>query len=468
VAFSPDQERIATGSEDGLTRIYNNGQPPRELTTLEGNGSPVLGLAFSPDGQQVITAHRDGTVLRQSTRPGVPPQPFLGHTGAVWSVSVSRDGQQILTGSEDGNAIVWSAESRKPLFHASHGSPVRAVAYLPGGTQFLTASVDGQARLWRSAPGETNDTIAFRGHRGPVWAAACSPNGRRIVTGGADGTVRLWDAISGKEVLTLNDLATDVLAVAFSSPDSRWIMAGAADGTIRLWEAAISDQVAAWQREEEADGQRLAELRRQAELHQQEVVAASAHDPGAIKQWLILAPIRFPGPKWSDLANAIASDTFLAGRADPLPRAGERVLIGTRYLAWQAAHFNDHVIDFGAFLGRGVHWPSCLLYAVTYIQSETEQSGLILQLGWDDYAKIELNRSTLYNSEQSSWTGRDAVRVPNVSLRRGQNVLVLKSANWIGGWYGALRFATADGQPVRGLKVTLEPEAKALSERVSR
>jgi hypothetical protein len=160
------------------------------------------------------------------------------------------------------------------------------------------------------------------------------------------------------------------------------------------------------------------------------------------------------------VANAVNSDRFLSDGTDPLPPAGDRVLRNGRQLAWQAARFDHHVIDFGAFLGRGVHWSACLAYAVAYVHSETEQASLILRIGWDDYARIELNGTALFQSEQSPWTGPDAVGISDVSLRKGQNVLVFKIANWIGPWLGAVRFTTADGQPVQGVQVTLEPKER--------
>jgi hypothetical protein len=50
--------------------------------------------------------------------------------------------------------------------------------------------------------------------------------------------------------------------------------------------------------------------------------------------------------------------------------------------------------------------------------------------------------------------------VSGVNLKAGLNVLVFKVANGTGGWGGSVRLLAAAGQPVKGIKVTLNPEGK--------
>ena len=85
---------------------------------------------------------------------------------------------------------------------------------------------------------------------------AVSPDGKRILTGSWDRTAKLWDAASGREVLTLKGHSGPVLSVAFS-PDGLWIVTGSYDQTAKVWQAAQPEQVAAWQEEERAAGQKL-------------------------------------------------------------------------------------------------------------------------------------------------------------------------------------------------------------------
>jgi WD40 repeat protein len=67
----------------------------------------VLSVAFSPDGQTVLTGHADNTARLWDAATGQQIRQLVGHTGPVTSVTFSVDGHYVLTGSQDGTARVW-------------------------------------------------------------------------------------------------------------------------------------------------------------------------------------------------------------------------------------------------------------------------------------------------------------------------------------------------------------------------
>ncbi len=88
---------------------------------------------------------------------------FSGHTSSVTSVAFSPDGQYVLTGSADGTARLWDASSGESLrTFTGHTAWVSSVAFSPDGRYVLTGSKDGTARLWDAASGESLRT--FSGH----------------------------------------------------------------------------------------------------------------------------------------------------------------------------------------------------------------------------------------------------------------------------------------------------------------
>ena len=71
VAFSPDGQRIVSGSEDWTAKIWdaNSGQELKTLKiwdankqTLRGHTAEVQSVAFSPDGQRMVSCSNDKTV----------------------------------------------------------------------------------------------------------------------------------------------------------------------------------------------------------------------------------------------------------------------------------------------------------------------------------------------------------------------------------------------------------------------
>ena len=168
-------------------------------------------------------------------------------------------------------------------------------------------------------------------------SVAFSPDGWRIVTGGYDRTAKVWEAATGKELLTLKG-HTDGIEVSGLFSGRRRLVTGSLDQTARVWEAATVQEVAAWQEEERAGATRLAALRQE----EAALRAALFRDPGAIKQWLVLAPIPFEGKN-----GAVAlRQQQIPHEAELQPRAGDRVRVGEIELEWSVARLDDYLLDF--------------------------------------------------------------------------------------------------------------------------
>jgi WD40 repeat protein len=61
MAWSPDGERLATGSFDRNAKVWD-AATGRDLLTLKGHVSHVSSVAWSPDGKCLASAGRDGVV----------------------------------------------------------------------------------------------------------------------------------------------------------------------------------------------------------------------------------------------------------------------------------------------------------------------------------------------------------------------------------------------------------------------
>jgi hypothetical protein len=54
----------------------------------------------------------------------------------------------------------------------------------------------------------------------------------------------------------------------------------------------------------------------------------------------------------------------------------------------------------------------------------------------------------------------DEYKVAEIELKRGINVVVFKVVQEYGPWAGSVHFTDRDGNPVKGIKVTLDPQAR--------
>ena len=166
------------------------------LATYRHSGS-INVVAFSPDGGPGADWER-GQYRAALGRPlGQAPGRAPAARETVTAVAFSPEGDRVLTGSSDSTARLWDARSGKPLVEPlRHEGAVSAVAFSPEGDRVLTGSSDNTARLWDGRSG--NLLVEPLRHEGGVSAVAFSPEGDRVLTGSWDNTARLWDPRSGK------------------------------------------------------------------------------------------------------------------------------------------------------------------------------------------------------------------------------------------------------------------------------
>jgi WD40 repeat protein len=242
VAFSPDGQMVLTGSADGTARLWEMASG-RQLGIVAGHSDQVSSVAFSPDGKLVLTGSWDKTARLWETGSGKHMSILAGHSDQVRSVAFSPDGRMVLTGSNDATVRLWETGSGKQIdVLEGHSGSVRSVAFSPDGKLVLTGSEDKTARLWEISSRKL--LITFEGHSHWVNDAAFSPDGKLVLTGSADWTARLWETASGKHIITLEDYHGQVNSVAFS-PDGRLVLTGSGgDQIARLWETTSGQSLA--------------------------------------------------------------------------------------------------------------------------------------------------------------------------------------------------------------------------------
>ncbi|MEM7015744.1 MAG: hypothetical protein AAF512_00225, partial [Pseudomonadota bacterium] len=134
------------------------------------NGA-VVHVAFSPDGQRIVTASRDNTA-RLWSLDGTEQAVLKGHQSAVYHAAFSPDGQRIVTASEDNTARLWSLDGTEQAVLKGHTELVSHAAFSPDGQRIVTASSDNTARLWSL---DGTEQAVLKGHQSAVYHAAFSP-----------------------------------------------------------------------------------------------------------------------------------------------------------------------------------------------------------------------------------------------------------------------------------------------------
>jgi WD40 repeat protein/serine/threonine protein kinase len=169
-----------------------------------------------------------------------PPLP-INHPTTVTRVAFSPDGRQLASISRDGTLKVCDARTGL-LLHlvktAAGDVPTaadvpRGMAYSPDSRYLALARQDGDVQVWDAARGEIRHTL--KGHKGPASQVAFSPDSRTLASAGLDRSVRLWDVASGEAIRVLSDHPGAVGGVAFR-PDGRSVVAACGEGTVKVWD----------------------------------------------------------------------------------------------------------------------------------------------------------------------------------------------------------------------------------------
>jgi WD40 repeat protein len=110
---------------------------------------------------------------------------LVGHSGWVTAVAFSLDGQLIVSASADRTVRVWEvATGRCYSTLEGHSDYVKAVAFSPDRQLIASASADSTVRVWEAATGRCRSTV--EGLSSWVTTVAFSPDGQVIYTSAGD------------------------------------------------------------------------------------------------------------------------------------------------------------------------------------------------------------------------------------------------------------------------------------------
>lgn len=252
IAFSPDGETIATGSEDGTVRLWSARTGKQKALIVGADKYAWVQLVWSPDGQKLATSSARNRDENRNTQvwdagTGELKATLDAENSSSYISAWSPDGRSILTGSSGGTAKLWDAETGKPKATLEQEPPLLKQTdsvlksifkdqrlfdesyvngyFVAGGQTILTTSGHQPPKLWNATTGELKtilklaDTTPDKSYYYYVGDLLNSPDKQLIVWQGSSGTV-LLDAATGQPKYALGDIGR---LVAFS-PDGQTIL----------------------------------------------------------------------------------------------------------------------------------------------------------------------------------------------------------------------------------------------------
>jgi WD40 repeat protein len=130
-------------------------------TTLTGHSKSVISVAYSPDGQTLASGSDDTTIKLWNVKTGNLLQTLTGHSSQVNSVAYSPDGQTLASGGYTQAMAIASSVNTIKLWNVKTGNLLQtlkghsdwvypvALAYSPDGQTLASGSSDKTIKIWR-------------------------------------------------------------------------------------------------------------------------------------------------------------------------------------------------------------------------------------------------------------------------------------------------------------------------------
>lgn len=265
--------RLATAESSGEIRVFDLLKSSDQ--TFPARDSLVMSLAFFPDGNILLSGHKDGDILLWDMSNSTAFS-RVDHGSSVSNLVVSTDGKSFASQSEK-TIQIWNSASRK-IKSTLHLNGLRWVAISPNLKYALSRARGNEIHLWDvsnervvqkypvnpaggkcAAFDSTSKLIAFsdstsvrivnldRGTERALGPFPTAPTALAFsldasslaVSHGLSGAIDVFSVSSGKKRHEHEN--SSAVSSAQFSPDEKFLAVGSEDGILRIYEAGSWD-----------------------------------------------------------------------------------------------------------------------------------------------------------------------------------------------------------------------------------
>ena len=216
---------------EALTALREVGLSSGTRAILNGHSQEVRAIAISPNSHMAFSgscAKMDaqgaclaGELILWNLETLKELRRWSGHSGWVTAVAFSLDGQILISGAEDGSLILWDVNGVQVRELRGNSGSLTGLAVVPGTGFLLSGSADGFLILWELKTGIR--VQVYDEASSPITALAVAANRLTAVTAHQDGSLQLWSLYKSLPIQHFENQGNAINSVAIS-PDASWIL----------------------------------------------------------------------------------------------------------------------------------------------------------------------------------------------------------------------------------------------------
>lgn len=233
MTYSPNGNVLAAGGDDERVSIYD-GQS-HELKYVIPIDGDAEAISFSPNGQYLAVGGTNEKIsIYDTSNSNHNIVKTLSLSGWVLTFAFSPDGKYLAL-PVDKYIIVYDTQNYEKVREVFMDASIRSIAYSQNG-KFLAIALSSDSHRVAVYDASTYK-IVFDHPRGREVNTICySPDSKYLAVGGDDKTVTVYDSLS-HEVVKVHRMRRAVLATAFS-PDSGSLAVGGYDEKVIIYDMA--------------------------------------------------------------------------------------------------------------------------------------------------------------------------------------------------------------------------------------
>ncbi|XP_037552519.1 PWP2 small subunit processome component [Nematolebias whitei] len=235
VAFNGSGDWIAFGCSRMGQLLVWEWQSESYVFKQQGHFNNMAALAYSPDGQYIVTGGDDGKVKVWNTNSSLCFVTFTEHTSSITNVAFTSSGFVIVSASLDGTVRAFDLHRYRNFrtFTSPRPAQFSSLAVDVSGELVSAGTQDSfEIFLWSMQTGRLLEVLG--GHEGPVSSLCFSPVKSILASASWDRTVQLWDMLDSWHAKETLHLTSDGLCVTYR-PDGQELAVATLNGELSFW-----------------------------------------------------------------------------------------------------------------------------------------------------------------------------------------------------------------------------------------